>query len=90
MKMKVIFKPYCSFAMMGDSDRKVKRRRLTAIGRGTMSDTKITISKTRRRNTWAEKSVRWRARELLRCAYEAVVERHFDVGRIVAVWGGVV
>ena len=43
--------PYCSFAIRGFSEMKVKSLRFIEYGRGTMSKAKMTISKTRSANT---------------------------------------
>ena len=43
--------PYCSFAISGFSEMKVKSLRLKEYGRGTMSKAKIAISNTRSANT---------------------------------------
>jgi hypothetical protein len=45
------FIPYCSFAIIGLSDTKVKSLRLQVNGRGTIRAMNITISVTRRTNT---------------------------------------
>jgi hypothetical protein len=46
------FMPYCSFAIMGLSDTKVKSLRRQVNGRGTIRAMKMTISVTNRRKTW--------------------------------------
>lgn len=46
------FIPYCILATIGLSARKVKSLRFQVNGIGTMRAMKMTISKTRRRNTW--------------------------------------
>jgi hypothetical protein len=46
--------PYCSFAMMGLSEMKVKSLRRHVNGRGTMRARKMSISVTRRRKTCAK------------------------------------
>jgi hypothetical protein len=51
MKMNVIFMPYCSFAIIGLSEMKVKSLRRHVKGRGTMRAQKMSISVTRRRKT---------------------------------------
>ena len=48
------FKPYCSFAMIGFSDMKVKRPRFQVKGRGVTRAAKTTISNTRSANTCQE------------------------------------
>ena len=45
------FMPYCSFAISGFSEMKVKSLRLKEYGRGTMSKAKIAISNTSSANT---------------------------------------
>jgi hypothetical protein len=48
------FIPYCSFAMTGLSDMKVKSLRRHVNGRGTINAMKMTISVTKRRKTWKQ------------------------------------
>jgi hypothetical protein len=45
------FMPYCSFAIIGLSEMKVKSLRRHVKGRGTMRAQKMSISVTRRRKT---------------------------------------
>lgn len=45
------FMPYCSFAMSGFSEMKVKSLRFMVYGRGTISNPKMLISNTRSANT---------------------------------------
>ena len=45
------FMPYCSFAISGLSEIKVKSFRFHVYGRGTMSSMKMLISATRSKNT---------------------------------------
>jgi hypothetical protein len=44
--------PYCSFAIIGLSEMKVKSLRRHVNGRGTMRARKINISVTNKRKTW--------------------------------------
>ena len=48
----ITFIPYCIFAMIGLSARKVKSLRFIVNGMGTMRPMKTTISKTRRKKTY--------------------------------------
>jgi hypothetical protein len=48
----VTFNPYCNFAIMGLSAKKVKSLRFQVKGIGMMRPRKTTISNTRRRKTW--------------------------------------
>ena len=50
-KCSTTFKPYCSFAISGFSEMKVKILRFIEYGRGTMSKPKTLISNTRSANT---------------------------------------
>ena len=50
-KCRATFMPYCSFAMSGFSEMKVKSLRFMEYGRGTMSNPKMLISNTRSANT---------------------------------------
>ena len=49
--VELTFIPYCSFAIMGLSDMKVKSFRFIVYGKGTMSSPKTDISNTKRANT---------------------------------------
>lgn len=54
MKIKVIFMPYCSFAMMGDSEMKLYILRFILNGMGMIRPIKIAISAMSKTNTWTE------------------------------------
>jgi hypothetical protein len=51
MHSKHAFKPYCSFAIRGFSEMKLKRRRRQVKGIGTMRVMKTTISVTNSKKT---------------------------------------
>ena len=55
--MNVIFRPYCSFAMIGFSEMNVNSLLRMVKGRGTMSSMKMLISATRSMKTYEARAL---------------------------------